>query len=198
MSSQKIKLGITGGIGSGKSYICQLLEKQGIPVFYCDIEARNEIICNAGLRHRLKLLVGNDLYSEEGMLNKTLMRNFLCQGPQAAEQVNALVHPCVMQCFLQWAGLQSSHIIAMECALLFETGFHRLVHRSLLVTAPEETRIQRVMKRDGLTREKIRAIMSLQMPDSEKTLLADFTITNDGITPLLPQLHSVLSEISFF
>ena len=174
----KTKIGVTGGIGSGKSHVCRLIERRGFPVFYCDAEARRLMVTDASLREDLVRLVGPGLYAPDGSLVKSAMRAYLCQGPQAAARVDALVHPCVARAFREWAQARQAPKLFMECALLFESGFDRLVDVTWLVSAPLELRLRRVAERDGVTPAQVRRWMALQMDDADRLARADYVIPN--------------------
>ena len=193
---QKIKLiGITGGIGSGKSYVCRLLETYGIPLFYTDDEAKRLIRTHAPLRRCLTDIVGPALYDADGRLEKSVMAAYLCSGPEAAARVDAVVHPCVAEAFTRWAARQTPPLAVMECALLFESGFNRLVHTTVMIDAPLETRITRVMQRDRITRAQALHWIALQMPDNERRRRADHIILNDGTAALEPQISRILEQV---
>lgn len=187
-------IAITGGIGSGKSHICHRLEQLGYPVFYCDPVAKELIRHDPQVRHRLTALVGSDLYDASGRLVKSVLAKWLCLGHEHAARVDAIVHPCVADKFQEWTAARRAegHERAfMECALLFESGFNRLVDRTALVLASEETRIRRVMARDSLTRNEALRWMALQMPEEEKRRRADLLVCNEegtepDLSPLLP------------
>lgn len=184
------RYGITGGIGSGKSHVCRLLEKAGHPVFYCDDVAKHIIRTDAAVRRELTALVGTALYDEtDGHLVKPVLAAYVCRGGGHAARVDAIVWPRVAAAFEAWCEEQASPVVFMECALLFESGFDRLTDFSVLVTAPEEVRIARVMERDGVSRSKAKEWMALQMPEQEKMARADLVIRNDGQTDLMPQIY---------
>ena len=149
--STPARWGITGGIGSGKSYVCRRLAERGFPVFYCDDEAKRLIRTDPELRLRLTEIVGAALYDDAGRLNKAVMAAYLCGGAEQAARVDAEVHPRVAREFLRWAGEQRAPVVVMECALLFEARFDRLVDRRILVAAPRDVRLRRVMARDSVT-----------------------------------------------
>lgn len=200
MSSRKLphnsstrSYGITGGIGSGKSFICSILESHGFPVFYCDPIAKAIIRNDLEVRRELAALVGQDVYTDNG-LNKPVLAAYLCKGPAYAKQVDEIVHPRVAQAFLKWKESANAPVVFMECALLFESGFDLLVDRTIQVTVPEHVRIRRVMQRDCISEEKAKAWMNLQMPEEEKVQRANYQIINDGEAPILPQLESILKE----
>lgn len=188
-----MKTGITGGIGSGKSYVCRLLERQGVEVYDCDSAAKRLMRNDEQLRQRLKELIGPDTYitDDQGveMLNKAAVAQFLLASDDNAKAVDGIVHPAVFDDFLN-SGMQW-----VESAILFESGLYRLVDRVVVVTAPEETRIGRVMRRDNISREKAIEWMQRQWPQDELLKRADFEIVNDGLQPLLPQVQRLLSTI---
>lgn len=177
-TSQSTRIAITGGIGSGKSYVCQRLEQMGFPVFYCDREAKRIIRQSPEVKKQLTALVGEQVYDAEGALNKKVLAHFICQSQQDAEKVDAIVHPQVAKAFEQWAEEQTMSPVFMECALLYESGFDRLVDRVALVVVDEAIRLRRVMQRDSINEEKARAWMALQMPEDEKAARADAIIRN--------------------
>lgn len=185
-----IKRAITGGIGSGKSYICRLLEEKGFSVFYCDDEAKRIIRTNLDVRKALKILVGDDVYSPTGELNKPKLAAYICQGPAYSKQVDAIVHPLVRDCYIDWNARQKAPITYMESAILYESGFDVLVDQVVLVHASEDTRIARIMERDNIDRTTALRWISLQMPEAEKLKRADIVIDNElntapDLTPLL-------------
>ena len=153
-----VKIGITGGIGSGKSYVSRLLtEHYGIPVYNTDSEAKRLMLSDEGIRRRLTALLGKEVYKSDGTLNKPLLANYLFADSCHAGQINAIVHPQVKADFLKWADLQTGcEIVALESAILFESGFDNIVDKVVMVYAPVELRIRRVMLRDGTTERKIR------------------------------------------
>ena len=193
MSPQKISLGITGGIGSGKSYLCHLLEKRSIPVFYCDPEARIEMQTNPEIWKELSDLVGEDIFSGSHQLNKPLMREFMMRSPQNVSQVNSIIHPRVLQRLLKWIELQPTSVVAVECALLFESGFDKFVSHRVFISAPETVRLHRVMTRDSIDEQTARKWMSWQLDEAEKQRLSDFVIVNDGLHDLNSQLDLLLN-----
>lgn len=175
-----LRIAVTGGIGSGKSYVCARIAADGHPVFYCDDVAKQIIRTDPAVRSALVALVGSAVYDADGRLVKPVLAAYICGHPEQAARVDAIVHPRVAEAFLRWAGEQSVPRVFMECALLFESGFDRLVDRVAVVTVPEALRLRRVMSRDGVTVEKAREWMSLQMPEEEKARRADLLIRNDG------------------
>ena len=209
-----MKIGITGGIGSGKSYICRLLEQRGYAVYDCDSAAKRLIRSSPFIRRRLTALIGPETYFKETgdgsqetgvrnqesgdrsqesgdyILNKKAVAEFLLKSEDNARAIDRIVHPAVFRDFIE-SGLEW-----MESAIIYESGIHRLVDRVIVVTAPEELRIQRVMARDEISREKVLEWMSRQLPQEEVRQRADFEIVNDGLADLNQQLDEILKEIS--
>lgn len=195
-----MKIGITGGIGSGKSYVCRLLEQQGYMVYDCDSAAKRLIRTSPFIRRRLTALIGPETYFKESgdgsqesveyILNKKVVAEFLLKSEDNARAIDRIVHPAVFRDFIE-SGLEW-----MESAIIYESGIHRLVDRVIVVTAPEELRIQRVMARDEISREKVLEWMSRQLPQEEVRQRADFEIVNDGLADLNQQLDEILKEIS--
>lgn len=177
-----MKIGITGGIGSGKSYVCRLLERRGIEVYDCDATAKRLIRSSSRLRRQLQELIGS--------LEKADISRFLLASEDNQRAVNAIVHPAVFDDFEQ-SGMQW-----MESAILYESGADKLVDRVVVVTAPEEVRIRRIMKRDGITREKALQWIARQWPQELVRERADVEIVNDGKAELAPQIDELLKALS--
>lgn len=188
-------LGITGGIGSGKSVVARCLHIMGIPVYNSDNEARRLNNTHPSIRQALIRLVGSHVYLPDGSLNKTALANYLFESSSHAEQVNAIIHPIVKEDFLQWKQRQHTPWVAIESAILYESGFNSLADKVLTVYAPESIRIERACQRDHATPEAIQARISRQMADEEKVRLSDFTLHNDGIRAILPQILDILANL---
>ena len=184
-----MKTGITGGIGSGKSYVCRLLAERGISVYDCDAAAKRLMRTSEQLRRELTSLIGPGTYLADGSLCKARVAQFLLAGDDNARAVDAIVHPAVFRDF------EESGMEWMESAILYESGISRLVDRVIVVTAPEEVRISRIMARDGISREKAREWMARQWPQEEVRRRADYEIVNDGEQPLKPQIERILNFI---
>ena len=176
-----MKIGITGGIGSGKSYVCKRLERLGIEVYDCDASAKRLIRTSPYIYKELTALIGPDTYVD-GQLNKAAVAQFLLQSEENANAIDAIVHPAVFRDFEE-SGMQW-----MESAIMYESGIYRLVDKVIVVTAPAEVRIQRVMRRDHITREKVLQWMRHQLPQQEVLSRADYEIINDGKTDIDAQL----------
>lgn len=190
-----ICIAITGGIGSGKSYVSALLEKRGIPVYNADNESKRLTAENAEIRRGLVSLLGEEVYAE-GVLNKPVLASYLFANAENAARVNAIIHPCVKKDFKQWMEMHAEReLVALESAILYESGFDDVVDSVLMVYAPKELRLKRAMLRDAASREQIEARMNAQMDDEEKRRKADFVVYNDGTLPLEEQLTSVINQI---
>ncbi len=169
---------VTGGIASGKTWFCNKLRQCGNQVYSCDDAAKRILRTNNAVQQALKALVGENLYTAGGVLQKKVLAAYLTASNSNAEQVNAIVHPSVAADYLLWQQEQTSQHTFMECALLFESGFDRLVERTILIYTPETTRLRRLMLRDGISQEQALRWMRLQMPEEEKRQRADVVIYN--------------------
>ena len=200
-----MKIGITGGIGSGKSYVCRLLEARGYAVYDCDSAAKRLIRTSPFIRRRLTALIGPQTYFKEPgvrrrksgvrsqesggyILNKKAVAEFLLESEDNARAIDRIVHPAVFRDFIQ-SGMEW-----MESAIIYESGIYRLVDRVIVVTAPEELRIQRVMARDKISREKVLEWMGRQWPQEEVRRRADFEIINDGHADIEQQLNNIIEQ----
>lgn len=194
-----MKIGITGGIGSGKSYVCRLLEQRGYTVYDCDSAAKRLIRTSPYIRRRLTALIGPETYFKESgdgsqetegyILNKKAVAEFLLKSEDNTKAIDRIVHPAVFRDFIE-SGMEW-----MESAIIYESGIYRLVDRVIAVTAPEELRIQRVIARDEISREKVLEWMSRQLPQEEVRQRADFEIVNDGQADINRQLDDILGKI---
>ncbi len=190
------RLGITGGIGSGKSYVCRLLQQEyGIPVYDCDARAKALMHTDASLRAALVDLTGEETYTSAGELNRSHLAQYLFASSEHVAAVNALVHPAVKADFLSWAANAGSPWVAMESAILFESGFRDVVDAVLVVEAPYSVRLERAMSRDGATAEQVEARMRQQMTDEQRRAQADFTLFNDGKASVSEQLRLLLTRL---
>lgn len=185
-----MRVGITGGIGSGKSYVCKRLAAMGIDVYDCDSAAKRIIRTSPVIREALTRLIGPNTYNIDGQLNKAAVASFLLASESNAHAIDAIVHPAVAADFRQ------SNKEWMECAILYESGFDRLVDKIVLVSAPDEVRIQRVMQRDGISHDKVLEWMGRQWPQEEVRKRADYEIINDGTHNLDTQLEELLDKIT--
>lgn len=193
-----MRIGITGGIGSGKTYICMRLKAMGFPVYNCDESAKRLMHDDPALRRQLCELIGSDAYTDEGELNKPVIASYLFQSEDHAAAVNAIVHPAVKADFLRWAEQQTAPHCFMESAILFESGFQQIVDKTVVVYADEQTRIRRTTLRDDTTAHQVQARMALQMPADQARRLADYTLynhadssTEDEIEKLMRWLNKI-------
>ena len=190
-----ISIAITGGIGSGKSYVSALLQKQGIPIYNADDEAKRLMLGDEGIREGLIDLLGDEVYTD-GNLNKPLLASYLFADAGNAACINSIVHPRVKADFRSWLKAhQESEIAALECAILYESGFEDTVDFVVMVYAPEELRVERAMRRDNATEQQIRARIAAQMNDEEKCRRADYVVFNDGSIPLERQLADLIAQL---
>ncbi|MGB0999115.1 MAG: dephospho-CoA kinase [Flavobacteriales bacterium] len=189
-------VGITGGIGAGKSTVCELISKMGYPVFNSDLEAR-KILNQASVIEELTLLFGNQIIDNQVVGDQTINRSALAkivfQDKTKLEQLNQLIHPKVAKVFQNWIGEQKSALVFKESALLFETN-DQSVDYSCLVFADQDLRIQRVMERDRCTKAEVLNRIGKQMPEDQKRAKADFVITNSS-TLLIPQVLQFLEAL---
>lgn len=183
-------IAITGGIGSGKSYVCQLLEKHGIKVYDCDAAAKRLMRTSATLRQQLRQLVGPQVY-RGCILQKRVLAEFLLASEANKQAVNEIVHPAVALDFIE------SDYQWLESAILFDSGFHRRVPFSFVVcvSAPEGVRVQRIMARDGISEAKALEWIHRQMPQEQVEAQSNFVIVNDGVAPLEPQVAKLLESL---
>lgn len=190
-----IKIAITGGIGSGKSYVSHLLEDMNVPVYNTDNEAKRLTVSDEGIRTALIALLGEEVY-KNGVLNKPLLASYLFSDPVHIKRINSIIHPRVREDFAEWAKQwKDCEVVGMESAILYEAGFENAVDVVLMVYAPVDLRVERAMYRDGASEEQVRARIAAQMDDEEKRRRADFTVVNDGNRPLVPQLTEIIEQL---
>lgn len=191
-----IKIGITGGIGSGKSVVSRLLEIMGVPVYISDVEAKRITHEDEGIRRELCALVSEDVFRKEE-LNRPVLAAYMFGHPDHVKEVNGIIHPRVKDDFRRWAArYEADEVIGMESAILIESGFKEEVDFLVMVYAPLEVRMERVLKRDCSTRELVMKRIEAQMSDEAKRNQVDYVIVNDDETPLIPQVLKVISLLS--
>lgn len=188
-------IGITGGIGSGKSYVCRRLEAMGYPVYDCDAEAKRLLTENTELVKAVKCLIGKDAYQGDA-LNKAVVAQFLFSSSEHAVQMNSLVHPVVRRDFVTWAARQTSPVVFVETALLFQAQFDSVCDRVWCVTAPLSVRLKRVMERDGCTKKDVLNRQRQQLDDLEVQQRSDEIIFNDGKHDIDKQIQLLISKLS--
>ncbi|GHS96340.1 dephospho-CoA kinase [Bacteroidia bacterium] len=188
-------LGITGGIGSGKSIVAKVLEVMGIPVYNTDIAAKKISDTSPAVREKLSARFGTALY-QNGTLDRKMLASFIFSNPEHLAFANSVIHPAVEKDFLEWkVEHQEKAWVGIESAILFESLLNQLIDISMNVSAPLETRIQRIQKRDNLDRESILNRIKNQLPEEERNRLANYTIINDDRQALLPQIENLLKIV---
>lgn len=189
------KIGITGGIGVGKTYVSKLFSKMGVPVFNADIEAKKCLVEDKKLMDDVMLAFGNNVYSN-GVLQKDILASIVFNNEEALSKLNSLVHPVVKQKFENWCKEQNSKIVMKEAAILFESNSNVGLDAVICISADESVRISRVMERDKCSASEVKKRMNKQMGQLEKEKLSDYVIVNNGSELLLPQLVNILKEIN--
>jgi len=191
-----MKIGITGGIGSGKTTVCKIFETLGIPVYYADERAKSLMESDLNIVEQVKNLFGQSAYLKNGHLNRSLIASIVFQDNSKLKALNAFVHPAVFQDAERWHLSQKGVPYTLkEAALLFESGSSENLDKIITVFAPKELRIHRVVERDGSLREAVEGRMKKQMSEEEKMRLADFVIFNDGKHPLINQVLKIHRNI---
>jgi dephospho-CoA kinase len=188
-------IGITGGIGSGKSTIAKVFISMGFPVYNSDTRAKELINSNIDVIDSIKQEFGDDIYSSEG-LDRKKMASIVFSDSDKLQKLNSIVHPAVGLDFDKWANSQNTSFVLKEAAILFETGIYKSLDKTILVTCPKEERINRVMKRDSATKEAIEARMNSQWSEEKKKELADYIIDNSGEEMVIPQVISLINCLS--
>lgn len=188
-------VGITGGIGSGKTFVASLFHELGIPVYDADSAAKTLMHTNPILKNELQQLLGKDIYTSDGNLNRNKMSELIFHDSTLRLKVNALVHPQVQLDFEKWITEQKSPFVLKESAILFEAGADKGLDTVICVTAPAEIRIKRTVERDKSDVAKVNAIVQAQMDDELRNKKCAFVILNDGKAALLPQVLAVHEKI---
>lgn len=190
------KIGITGGIGSGKTTVCRLFETLGVSVYYADDAAKWLMNNNASLIEAIKSTFGGDVYSEQNQLQRAKLAAIVFKSDRSRRKLEKLVHPAVEQHFQQWVvDRKNEPYVLKEAALIFESGSYKRLDKVITVTAPVILRIERVMQRDKVTAEQVAARIAAQMPDEEKKRMSNFVINNDGQTMLIPRVVDIHEQI---
>ncbi|MGA9211179.1 dephospho-CoA kinase [Kaistella sp.] len=189
-------IGITGGIGSGKSTVSKYIEEAGFPVYYSDIRAKDIVNDDEVLKLNIKELLGEDAYGENGLYDRKYVSEMVFNNEELLLRLNSLIHPAVKIDFETWVSQQTTDFVFKETALLFELKLNESCYKSVLVTADDNCRLKRVMDRDNKTYREVETIMLRQMPEKDKVKLADFIIfNNDGLEELKVETQKVLAEI---
>lgn len=189
-------IGITGGIGSGKSTVAEIIEEFGYPVYYSDDRAKEIVNNDAELQLKIRELLGDEAYDASGRYDRAFVAQKVFDNVNQLNQLNSLIHPAVKKDFERWVEDQDETCLFKETALLFELKLHEACDRSILVTADDEIRIRRVMERDNKTTGQVQAIINRQMPENEKAAMADFVIfNNEGFAELRNATNLVLKQL---
>lgn len=190
-------IGITGGIGSGKSLICRVFKMLGVPVFDADAAAKSLMETHPLVRQEIIRNFGRESYSGEGRLNRRYLAGIVFNDPQQLAVLNGIVHPAVAKDFEIWKSTARSEYVLREAAILLESGTYKDLDGIILVESPEELQIQRVKSRDGRSEDEIRSIISRQWTSEKKRKYANFIIRNDNTTLLLPQILNIHRALTY-
>ena len=187
-----IKIGITGGIGSGKTTVCKIFEVLGIPIYYADDRAKELLESDKNVIKKVKNIFGDDVYNEQGKLDRHRVATIVFNFPEILAEYNAIIHPAVFKDTISWfQSHQDTSYALYEAAIMFESGSNKLMDKMITVFAPLEDRISRTMKRDKISREEVLERIDKQMPEEEKMKQADFIIYNDHSQPLIEQVLTI-------
>lgn len=189
-----LKIGITGGIGSGKSTVAKVFEVLGTPVYYADDAAKRLMNEDEELKQKIQQQFGNDIY-KDGKLDRKKLADIVFKAPEKLNQLNALVHPATIKDAEKWMQKQTTPYTLKEAALIFESGAQENLDYVIGVTAPAPLRILRTMQRDGVSREEVTARMDKQMDETIKMKLCDFILSNDEQEMLLPQVIALHEKL---
>jgi dephospho-CoA kinase len=191
-----IKIGITGGIGSGKTTVCRIFQYLGIPVYNADYEAKKLMVNDKNLRKKIIALLGTDSYKNDE-LNRQFIAGQVFNNQELLTKLNSYVHPAVKQDFIKWSTKQKAPYVIYEAAVMIESGSYKLLDKLIVVTAPMEQRIARVCSRDNVDESKVRERIINQLTESEMLKYADYVIPNDGKNSLIrkvTKLHSIIKS----
>jgi dephospho-CoA kinase len=191
---RRLKLGITGGIGSGKTSVCRVFSVLGTPVFSADKEAHIIMNNDPVVIEKLKNLIGSDLYSE-GVLNRAEMARLIFNDGRLLNEVNSIVHPAVFESFFKWVQRQTFPYVILEAAILFESGASEIVDKKATVIAPLSQRIDRVIKRNRLTYDQVMERIKNQMDDDSRIRLSDYIISNSEHDMIIPEILSIHNDM---
>ena len=191
-----LKVGITGGIGSGKTIVSELFAMMGIPVFNADYEAQKLINSNTTVRSKLITVFGPDIYLPNRTIDRKKFAFIIFNNESLLKQANEIIHPAVHEAFYEWSEMQDAPFVLYEAAILFETGRYRSMDYNILVVAEEKIRIRRVTKRDQSNEEQVRQRIANQWDDEKKIELTNFIIYNNEQELIIPQVLEILKKIN--
>lgn len=187
-----IQVGITGGIGSGKTTVCKIFESLGVPIFYADAEAK-KLLTNQDLKHDIVKAFGQEVLTRNEIDRKKLAQ-IVFNDENALKILNSLIHPKVGLAYEEWVKEQKHPFVLKEAAILFESGSHKNLDKVIYVSAPESLRIERVCLRDGVTEEQVKIRINNQWAEEKKLELSQFVIVNDDKTLVIPQVLKLYKE----
>lgn len=194
------KIGITGGIGSGKSTVCRIFETLGIPVYDADTQAKKIMITDMAVKCQIRELIGKEAYYRNGKLNKDYVSSKIFSNKSLLQGISQIVHPAVNNDSLRWMEQHKLNkmipYVIKEAALLIESGNYKALDKLIVVTCPEDIRIQRVIDRDKLTYEEVKRKVDSQIAESEKLRFADFIIVNDGTMSIINQVRTIHMQLT--
>ena len=193
-----IKVGVTGGIGSGKTTVCRLFEEMDIPVYYADIEAKKLMNSDKELKRKIKELLGKEAYHRNGRLDRKYVASIVFKDKKKLEALNAIVHPAVAEDGKKWFAQQKTKYAIKEAALLVENASYKQLDFLIVVTAPVEMRIKRVVKRDKSDYNQVKLRIANQLPEVLKKKVADFVIDNSGDVSLVSQVWKIHRKLMEF
>ena len=191
-------VGLTGGIGSGKTTVSEVFKNLGISVYNSDFEAKKIMNTDEDLINKLKMIFGFDIYDSDNQLNRKKLADLIFNNKNKLNTVNRIVHPAVKKHFQNWINKQNSPYIIKETAILFESGIYKEVDKIITVVSPLNTRINRIKKRDNLSEKEIKERINNQTDDEYKIKNSDFIITNNNISLILPQILSIHKKLLKF
>lgn len=191
-----LNIGITGGIGVGKTTVCKIFETLDIPVYYSDDRAKRLMTGNRKVKKAIIALFGNEAYYKNGRLNRKFIGAAAFNNKQLLQSLNSIVHPAVFEDAVNWVQAQDAPYVLQEAALLVESGRYKMFDKLIVVSAPEDIKIARVQKRDRKSKAEVMAIIKKQMPDQEKIAKADFVVINDGKSALIPQVLKIHNSLN--
>jgi dephospho-CoA kinase len=189
-----IKLGLTGGIGSGKSTVAKVFQEMGIPVYYADDEAK-KFLAYEEVKKRLQVLFGAQVVNALGAIDKPVLASIVFTDEKELAKLNALIHPLLENDFQEWVLKQNTSFIVKEAAILFEAGFDKSVDKILTISAPIDQRIDRVIKRDGVSRQHVLDRISKQWSDQQREAKSDFVIRNANEDMILAKILDIYSQL---
>ena len=187
-------IGLTGGIGSGKTTVAKMFSKIGVPVYIADIEAKQLMNTSGVIKRKLITLFGTEAYKED-TINRPFLANKIFNDKLLLQKMNAIVHPKVNEHFKTWVSKQNSDYVIKEVAILFENGSYKYCDYIITVTASEETRIKRVIARDNSSKEKVKAIIKNQWPEGKKIELSQFVIHNNDLSDTKKQVEDIHRQL---